>query len=343
MTSAFQAGYDNYVCLNSSDSGADVDAATVDNIEAEMKKLDEAMNEPARRIDQASVDLVKGFAAERWHFDPAARESASENMAEFEYIMDHVFKTGMSAPLVGAVLEVAPEICGIIYRLIEEGEVDVEQFKRLGMAALGDKADEFIRGTVTRAIINACQTGLIEGALTNINVNVIAAITVIAMNTIKNACLLAMGKINRHEFVSKCAENLFITVCSFGMGVAGAAAASAMFSPAAAVLGYLIGSFVGSVVGALVYTGVYSCVIAFCVESGSTFFGFVDQNYELPNDIFEKIGAKVFEYEKFKPKTYNYNSFQPKRFEYNRFEPIKIDVTFLRRGVIEVGVIGYVG
>ena len=89
------------------------------------------------------------------------------------------------------------------------------------------------------------------------------------------------------------------------------------------------------------YKGVYSCVISFCIESGSTFFGLVDQNYELPEDILEKIGVKVFEYEKFEPVKFTYQSFQPKHFEYRRFEPVKINVTFLRRGVIGVGMIGY--
>ena len=43
-------------------------------------------------------------------------------------------------------------------------------------------------------------------------------------------------------------------------------------SPYLPVLGFMIGSFVGSVVGAFAYKAGYSCVISYCVDSGSTFF-----------------------------------------------------------------------
>jgi len=99
---------------------------------------------------------------------------------------------------------------------------------------------------------------------------------------------------------------------------------------------------VGSVVGSFIYKGVYSCVISFCVERGSTFFGLVEQNYELPIEIIRSTGVKVFEYEKFEPIKFTPQTFAVKRFEYRKFEPIKISTTFLRRGVIGVGAVGYV-
>ena len=509
--SAFKDGYDNFISLNDAKLGADAGAAYVDRIGAEIENLVKALNEPTRKIDQASVDSVKGFVAEWWHegtfnidaalkglktqasapddnglvdifltsgekysvkyykhgdksalqqaktnrerykeycnqyrskhngenpavtekeyiknnfpdapyylgqgrlipadqmkdaqewlkrqiakeanggrpeqvkryqealdkltdrlkssdgvesiplteeeakelaklakeggFDPAEWGLTTESLMEFEYIMNQAFKAGLSAALVSMVLKVAPEICGIISKLIEDGEVDVEQFKRLGFAAVSGGAEGFVRGTLAAAITTACKAGIMGETIRELNPGVIGAITAIAMNTIQNACLLAIGKINKHEFASKCAEDFIITLCSIGLGVAGAATVTALFSPAAAVFGYMIGSFVGAVIGSFVYKGIYSCVISFCVESGSTFFGLVDQNYELPTDILEEIGAKVFEYEKFKPRIFAYKSFQPKQFEYKRFEPIKIDVTFLRRGVIGVGKIGYV-
>jgi len=36
----------------------------------------------------------------------------------------------------------------------------------------------------------------------------------------------------------------------------------------------------------------------FCVESGCTFFGVVDQNCEIPPDVIDPMGLEVFEYEK---------------------------------------------
>lgn len=103
----------------------------------------------------------------------------------------------------------------------------------------------------------------------------------------------------------------------------------------------MIGSFIGSVIGSFVYKGIYSCVISFCIESGSTFFGLVDQNYEMPDEILKEIGVEVFEYEKFTPKSFTPARFEIKRVEWDQFTPVKISISFLRRGVIKVGVIGY--
>lgn len=522
MMSAFKEGYENFIRLNGAELGADVGAVYVGKVEDEIEKLDKALNEPTRKIDKPSIDVVKGFVAEWWHegtfnidaalkgvetranapddnklvdislssgdqyqvkyykmkhdydkhgnikevasakaqaktnlerykeycseyrrdhngqeppktaevwlegrlpddpyymgqgriipaeqmkeaqkwlkkkiakeanggrqeqvkryqetldkltdrlessdgaesipltekeakelamlakeggFDPAEWGLTTEELMEFEYIMNQSFQAGLTAALVSVALRVAPEVCEIICKLLKDGEIDAEQFKHLGFAAVGGSVEGFVRGTVAAAVTIACKSGLMGETLKELNPSIIGAITAIAMNTVKNACLLAIGKLSKHDFASKCAEDLVITVCSIGVGTASAAMATALFTPAAAILGYMIGSFVGSVVGSFVYKGIYSCVLSFCVESGSTFFGLVDQNYELPNDILKKIGTEVFEYERFEPDRFTYSSFQPKRFEYDRFEPVKINITFLRRGVIGVGMIGYV-
>lgn len=289
-------------------------------------------NEESRKL--AELAMKEGF-------DPADWGLATEDLINMDYIMQQAFKAGLSAALVSVVLKVAPEICSIICTLIKAGKINKEQFKRFGFAAVSGSAEGFIRGSVAGAVAVACKAGKLGTALKEMDPSIIGAITAISMNIIKNSCLLAIGKISKHEFADKCCQDLMVTVCSIGLGAA-ASAAAALFSPAAAVFGYMIGSFVGSVVGSFIYKGIYSCVLSFCVESGSTFFGLVEQNYELPPDILEKTGAKVFEYEKFEPKIIYHDVFEPHKFEHERFEPIEIGVKFLRRGVVGVGVIGYI-
>ena len=58
-------------------------------------------------------------------------------------------------------------------------------------------------------------------------------VTVIAFNTVRNSCLLAFGKIDKREFISRCEKDIVVTACSIGGGAAGAAA---LFTPAAAVV-----------------------------------------------------------------------------------------------------------
>ena len=81
--------------------------------------------------------------------------------------------------------------------------------------------------------------------------------------------------------------------------------------------------------------------MSFCVDSGFTFFGLVEQDYTLPDDVLKEIGVDVFEYEKFEPKRFERNKFEPKRFEIKTITAKNIDIHFLRRGVIGVKCIGY--
>lgn len=318
----------------------------------QVKRYQEALDKLTDRLKSSdgaqSIPLTEEEAkelarlAKESGFDPAQWGLTTEELITAEYIMNQAFKAGLSAALVSVVLKIAPEICGIICRLIKEGEVDAEQLKRLGFAALSGGTEGFVRGTVAAAITTACKAGKMGATLKALDPSMIGAVTAIALNTIENAVFMALGKMSRQEFANKCAEDLILTACSIGLGAAGAAAASAMFSPAAAVFGYMIGSFVGSVVGGFVYKGAYSYAVSFCVESGSTFFGLVEQNYELPKEVLEEIGVDVFEYETIEPEWFENEYTEPEWFEDESIQPETVDITFLRRGVIGIGKIGYV-
>jgi len=104
----------------------------------------------------------------------------------------------------------------------------------------------------------------------------------------------------------------------------------------------MLGSFVGSVLGSFVYKTAYSCAISYCIDTGCTFFGLVEQNYTLPENVLKEMGVKVFEYEKFIPKHFEPLVFEPKRFNAPQFEPLKLQITVLRRGVIGISAIGYI-
>ena len=98
----------------------------------------------------------------------------------------------------------------------------------------------------------------------------------------------------------------------------------------------------GAVLGTFIYETSYNAVISYCTDSGFTFFGLVEQNYELSKEILQEIGIKVFEYEKFSYNKFEHKKFEFKKFSYNKFEYNRIKIKILRRGVIGVNKIGYV-
>ena len=296
--------------------------------------------------EEQSRELV--HLARKSGFDPK-EWGLSLNQIKFEDLMRQAYKAGLSAALLSVVLKIAPEVSGIILKLIKDGEIDANEIKRTGFDAIKGGSEGFIRGSIAAGLTIACKQGKLGEAFINFDPYLISAITVFTLNAIKNSCVMASGDIDKREFAERCIQDLVVTVCSYGLGKAGEKVLSSVLSKVLSnmlnlyvpIIGYLIGSFVGSVIGSLVYKGLYSCVISFCVDSGCTFFGLVEQDYTLPKSVLESIGVDVFEYQKVKPKLFHQKEFQYKQFEYKQFEPLEISIDYLRRGVIAVGVIGY--
>ena len=82
-----------------------------------------------------------------------------------------------------------------------------------------------------------------------------------------------------------------------------------------------------------VYIGIYSCVMLYCVDSGFTFFGLVEQDYTLPADVLRKIGTKAFEYEKVIPKQIALKRIELRKTMPKTLGPQKISVIFCAAGL----------
>ena len=163
--------------------------------------------------------------------DPADFGLTTEELIEFDFIAQQAFKAGLTAALISIALRVGPQICGMICRLIKDGEIETEDFKNLGFATLSGGAEGFVRGTIAAAVTVSCKAGLLSTALKSANPSVIGAVVAITMNSIQNSFMLAFGKINPHEYANRSAQDLVVASCSIGLGVAGGALASAFFLP----------------------------------------------------------------------------------------------------------------
>ncbi len=260
----------------------------------------------------------------------------TEELIRFQDILRQSCKAGMSAAVITMVLKTGPEIMKAILYLIENGEIDEEQFKTIGFKALNSSSEGFVRGTVSAAITGSCKAGLCGSALKSLDPSVIGAATVLVMNSMKNSYKVAIGEMSRTQMVNELIKEMFVSTFALSMGAAGQ---SFIQIP---LLGYMMGSFVGSLAGSIIYDAVYSPVISFCIDSGFTMFGLVEQNYELLEELLKEIGVEVFEYEKFDYSSIDTETFQFATITPEKVEPKGIDMVFLRRGVIGINCIGYV-
>ena len=270
-------------------------------------------------------------------FDPIECGLTTGNLVKCQYIMEQAFKAGTTAAVISLVLKTAPEIYHTICYLIENGEVDVHQFKKIGFAALSGSAEGFVRGSIAAAIATTCKAGLIGEAMKSVNPSIIGAVTVIAMNTAQNAFEVANGHMDRKALTDELVRDMFVSSCSLAAG--GIVQSVFLELP---VVGFMLGSFIGSMFGGLVYSAGYQTALSFCVDTGFTMFGLVKQDYTLPENVLREMGIDVFEYEKFLYPKFEYQKFEYPKFSFDRFNVNKIEITFLRRGVIGIREIGYV-
>ena len=260
----------------------------------------------------------------------------TEELVKYNYVIQQAFKAGLTAAIISIVLKVAPEIFKSIDYLLKNGKINAEQFKKIGFAAVSGGAEGFIRGSVSAAITASCKAGLLGGALKSANPPIIAAVTVITMNVISNAFQVALGKKTRRQLSEEFIRDMYISACSL---IGGGVSQALIEIP---ILGYMLGSFIGSIFGSFTYNLGSKAVLSFCVDSGFTMFGLVEQDYTLPKEIIEQIGIETFDYETFEYGTFKTESFSYDTFDTETFEPDTLDITFLRRGVIGVSKVGYV-
>jgi hypothetical protein len=311
-----------------------------------VKKYSETLNMLEIKIKSGkgseSIPLTEAEArklaelAKKGDFDPVKYGFTIEELIKFEYILQQSLKAGISAATISVVLRVAPELFAILNQLINTGEIDKENFKKIGLSAVQGGAEGFIRGSISAGLTTACISGQFGETLKAIDPAIIGAVTIIVLNTIQNSYKLARNQMSKAEFVDACMRDIFVTTCSLTVG---GITQGLIEIP---VIGYLIGSFIGSIAASFIYDNVYKSFISFCCETGFTFFGLVDQNYTLPSDILKEMGVKTFEYEKFRSKTIELKKIQPKQVNLKSFYPKTLEISFIRRGVIGINKIGYV-
>ena len=269
------------------------------------------------------------FKAEDYNID-------THSLMNYGVIFKESMRSGINAAVLSMVLKLGPEIYKSIDYLIKNGEIDKNQFQESGFDAIKVGAESFIKGFISSSITYLCKSGAFGEQTKSVDASIISLATVLAMNLIKNTYKVTIGEMTRAELAENFIRDSFISAMSLGGGYIGNALIKIP------VLGYMVGSFVGSIVGTFVYEGLDKVAISFCIDTGFTLFGIVDQNYKLPEDIIESIGVENFEYEKMDFETFEPETFKINTFEFDNFTPENIGIRVLRRGVIGVNRIGYI-
>ena len=301
-----------------------------------------------------SIPLTKEEAEAIAQISKEGKFSASDfgltldELIDFKNIVRQSFKAGISAATISLILKVSPEIFKSISYLMKNGEIDESQFKKIGFSALSTSATAFINGVIASSLTFCLKSGLLGEPFRNIDSSAIGMFTVISMNVIIDSYEVAKGNMTRNNLVNNLIKNLYISTSSLICGNLTEKVISHMFGAIyqqiipIPLLGYLMGSFIGSVLASFTFNIGQKAALSFCVDSGFTMFGLVDQDYKLPNNIIKEIGIDTFDYETFEIETFKPEPLTYETFEFDSFSPDSLDITYLRRGVIGVSKVSYI-
>lgn len=297
-------------------------------------------------------DGVSSKGASRKDLEDIARESKNqkfnaENHGETadsaintEYMLKQALKAGYTTAAITVAFQLAPEIYKAIDYLIKHGEIDIQQIRRMGTKGISSGAEGFLRGSISSYLLIMCKKGVLGEVFKDINPIVLGTVVALIMQTVKNSILVAAGKMSSQQMGAAFVNTVVISG-GYLLGTHIGDVIGQAFGFELPVVGYLLGSLIGTSFCVIYNIGKKS-FISFCVDTGFTCFGLVEQNYELPDEVLHELGIKTIPIHQIQIDRVEIHRTQISTANIQKYKYETIDIKVLQRGVIGINKIGYV-
>lgn len=252
---------------------------------------------------------------------------------ELEEYLSRSLNAGLNAAAMAAILAAAPGVVEALRHLCETGEIDLGRICETGVKTVSAGARAFVTGSLTSAIAMMSKSNAFGGLAKGLTTAEAAALVAVATDAVFCSIRVAAGSMAQVEMVDQLLGDVMVSAFALGFGALGGA-----FLPG---VGYLIGSFVGSAVGGLAKSAGREALMSYCVNTGVTFFGLVERDYSLPEDVLNELGIAVVEPEWFEAEGAEPKWADPEWFASESHEPALTEFTVIRRGVVRAHAVGY--
>lgn len=292
---------------------------------------------------ELSIKESKGITREAKDggFDPEKHGITKEAyLAEVRIdYLNQAVKAGLTAATITAITQLVPELYKAIDYIIKHGEIDINQLKKSGGKVISTSGEAFLRGSVAYGVQMAISNGLLGETIKAVDPTMVGVAVTLVLGTIKNSILVAAGKMTSMQMGMQFLDTLVVSSGYLVTMKIGGVIAQALF-PQLPGISYAIGSLLGCTF-AVVYNIGKRKLISFCVDTGFTCFGLVEQNYELPEAVFKELGIDTVKIGRAEVGTTQIKRTEPTA-NIGRTSYETVNMTVLRRGVIGVNKIGYV-
>lgn len=249
-------------------------------------------------------------------------------------------KAGLTAAAITVAVQLAPEIIKSIDYLIKNGEINFQQIQQMGLKGISAGAESFLQGSISSSLQILSEAGALGAAFKAIDPTIMGTVVVLVMQTVKNSILVAAGKMTAREMGTAFVDTVVISGgYLLGTQIGGIIGQAIGFE--LPVVGYLLGSLIGTAFSVLYNIG-KNKFISFCVDTGFTCFGLVDQNYELPEEMLKELGVDTIPIPRANIDTIDITRINVATAAIERTQYETVGFTMVKRGVIGVNKVGYV-
>lgn len=293
---------------------------------------------------ELSVEESKQIAKEAKTdgFDPEKHGFKKEAFLEHIQIdyLNNAIKAGLSAAAITAITQMIPELYKAIDYLIKNGEVDLNEIGRSGEKIISSSGEAFLRGSIAYSVEMAVQNGILGEAIKTVDPSVIGVAVTVVLGTIKDSILVAAGKKTPAEMGANFVDAMIASSgYLIGMKVGGMVVQA--LCPQMPGIAYAIGSLIGCSVSVAYHIGKKK-LISFCVDTGFTCFGLVDQDYSLPDETLKQLGVETVEIPRIQVEMTDVQRTTISRASVVQTKYETVNLNVLRRGIIGVNKVGYV-
>lgn len=236
----------------------------------------------------------------------------------------------LHAAAFSAALSCAPQLYRLLLQAQRSGELDYHAWSTAARQLVGQSANAGLRGGLAAIITGGCRSGLLGPALKRLPPAAIGMATALALNSLQHGWQYARGEISGRELAFNSSRDTLTLL----MGTGGAMLGQLLIP--IPLLGATLGNLLGSTLGALSIQAAQHKALALCVEQDWTFWGLVEQNYVVPEAVLARAGFDLFA-----PKQLAAARFQAPPFVAPAFNEPRLELQFLRRGVVAFHTVGY--
>lgn len=317
-------------------------------------EISDAYAETESQLDDVvkNEEGVSSKSAPRKELEKIAKESKNKEFKaaehgvtaasaiKIEYLLKQALKAGYTTAAITVAMQLTPEIFKAIDYLIKNGEIDISQIKNMGAKGISAGAEGFLRGSISAFLQIMCDSGVLGEAFKGISPTLLGTVVAIVFQTVKNSILVAANKMTTQQMGAAFIDSVIVSGgYLIGAHIGGIIGQALGFQ--LPVIGYLLGSLIGTSF-CVIYNIGKKKLISFCVDTGFTCFGLVEQNYELPNEVLNEIGVEAIPIPRTEINYVEVPRTQPEIASVSTSEYETVNITVLRRGVIGVNKIGYV-